>query len=93
MLFADLLSNPVFSTNILLFTFKSLDNQVSPYLSDIIQFYVPSLELRSSADTRLLRLPPAHFNSSGRRAIFCKVPLLWDSLPYSLRPFFFYSIS
>ena len=50
-----------------------------------IQICFPSRQLRSSADTRLLRLPSAHLKSSGERAFLHQGPLLWNNLPYSLR--------
>ena len=67
-----------------LLTSKSLNNQPS-CRSDLIQLYVPSRQLRSPADTRLLRLSSAHHKSSGRHAFFYQLPLLWDNQPYSLR--------
>ena len=71
-------------------TSKSMNNHAPSYISDLIQHYAPSRQLRSSADTRL---PSAHLKSSGRRAFFLilflyfynQSPLLWNSLPYSLR--------
>ena len=45
--------------------------------SDLVQVHVPSRQLHSSADTRLLRLPPAHLKrSSGRRAFFYQAPAI-----------------
>ena len=60
-------------------TFKPISNQAPSYLSDLIQQYIPSRQIRSSADTRL---PSADLKSSGRRAFFYQSPLLWNnSLP------------
>ena len=64
---------------------KSQDSVHRPTcLSDLIQLYVPSRQLRSSADTRLLPLPSAHLKSSGRR-LFLSVTITleqWNSLHY-----------
>ena len=54
----------------ILLTFKSLANQAPSYLSDLIQLYVPSRQLRSSANTRLFRLQSTHLRSCGQRASF-----------------------
>ena len=48
--------------NILPLTFKSLNNQAPSYLFDLIHLYIPSRQLRSSADTRPLRLPSAQLS-------------------------------
>ena len=42
---------------LLLLIFKSLSNQAPSYRSNLFQLCVPSRQLRSSADIRLLRLP------------------------------------
>ena len=68
--------------NINILIFKSLNSPSC--LSDLIQLYVTSSQPRSSAHTRLLRLPSAHLKSSGRRAFFYQSPLLWNKLRYSL---------
>ena len=64
-------------------TFKPVSNQAPYYLSDLIQQYVPSRQIRSSADTCL---PSADLKSSGRRAFFYQSPLLWLwIIPFPLR--------
>ena len=71
---------------IIILYFKSLNSQAPSHLSDLVQLHVPSRELRSSADTRLLRLPSAHLKFSGLRAFFYQAPMLWNNnLPYFLR--------
>ena len=42
---------------LLLLAFKSVNNNGPSYLSDPLKFYIPSRQLRSSSDTRLLRIP------------------------------------
>ena len=70
---------------VLLLVYKSLHDLAPPYLSDLLQFYVPPRQLRSSADTRLLRIPSARLKTSGQRAFRYQAPTLWNSLPLSLR--------
>ena len=48
-------------------------------LFDLIQFCVPSRQLRSSADTRLFRLLFEHIKSSGR-PLFYQASSLWNNL-------------
>ena len=50
-----------------------------------IQLYVSSRQLRSSANIRILRLPPAHLKSCDQRAFFCQAPILWKNPSYTLR--------
>ena len=69
---------------ILLLTFDLLNNRWSTScLSDLL-LYVPSRQIRSSADTRLLRLPSLPLKFSGQRAFFHQAPLLWNNLPYRI---------
>ena len=78
----------------LLLTFKSLNNEVASYLSDLIQLYVPSrqlyvpsCQLRSSADTPIpsssIRSPQVFWST--HLLLFYQAPLLWNNLPCSLR--------
>ena len=62
-------------------SFQPMSNQAPSYLSDLIQQYVPSRQIRSAADTRL---PSADLKSSGRRAFFYQSPLLWI-IPFRLQ--------
>ena len=78
-LYVGFLSNPAFSTKMIILYLNSLNSQAPSYLSDLVQLHVPCRELRSSADTRLLRLPSAHLKFSGRRAFFCEEPILWNN--------------
>ena len=70
---------------VLLLVFKALNDLAPSYLSDLIHLYVPSRQLRSSADTRVLRLPPVRLSSAGQRSFNYQAPALWNNLPYSLR--------
>ena len=70
---------------ILLLTFKVLNNLGPSYLSDLLQLYTPSRTLRSSADTRLLRIPSFRLKSFGHRTFLYQAAVLWNGLPQSLR--------
>ncbi len=70
---------------ILLLTFKALNGYGPSYLSDLLQYYTPSRQLRSSSDTCLLCIPRFHRKSFGQRSFACQAPTLWNKLPQSLR--------
>ena len=55
------------------------------YLSDLFTIYSPSRTLRSSADTRLFRLPTFTRKQHGQRSFSFSAAKLWNSLPYPLR--------
>ena len=65
--------------------FKSVSNDGPSYLSDLLKFYIPSRQLRSSSDTRLLRIPSFRLKSFGQRKFSYQASVLWNSLPISLR--------
>ena len=54
-----------FEYKLLLLAFKSVNNDGPSYLSDLLKFYIPSRQLRSSSDTRLLRIPLFRLQSFG----------------------------
>ena len=70
---------------LLLLAFKSVNNDGLSYLSDLLKFYMPSRQLRSSSDTRLLRISSFRLKSSGQRKFSYLASVLWNSLPISLR--------
>ena len=70
---------------LLLLAFKSVNNDGPSYLSDLLKFYIPSRQLRSSSDTRLLRIPSFRLKSFGQRKFSYQASVLWNSLPISLR--------
>ena len=55
------------------------------YLSDLLCLYVPSRSLRSSADTRIFRIPTREKKFQGQRAFSHLGPVTWNKLPYSVR--------
>ena len=83
-LYTGLLSNPMFSTKLVLSRFGLLGN-LNHY--DIPLLYTPSRQLRSSADTWLLRLLSSHLKSCGQRAAFHQAPLLWNNPPTPFETF------
>jgi hypothetical protein len=61
-------------------------NQTAPqYLSDIVSIYTPSRTLRSSADSRLFKIPRYNKKTQGQRSFSHYAPSLWNNLPYSVR--------
>ena len=69
-----------------LLCFKCITMKSAPvYLSDLLQLYTPSRDLRSSADARLLRRPFARTKSFGERAFCYQAPVVWNQLPHSVR--------
>ena len=70
---------------LLLLAFKSVNNDDPSYLSDFLKFYIPSRQLHSSSDTRLLRIPSFCPKSFGQRKFSYQASVLWNSLPISLR--------
>ena len=70
---------------LLLLAFTSVNNDGPSYLSDLLKFYFPSRQLRSSSDTRLLRIPSFRLKSFGQRKFLYQASVLWNSLPISLR--------
>ena len=55
------------------------------YLSDFLRIYTPSRQLRSSSDTRILRIPTVRTKTFGRRSFSVQGPTLWNQLPKNLR--------
>ena len=67
--------------------FKVLTGDAPAYLSDLLHVYVPSRTLRSSADTRIFRLPNHRPNRKqhGERAFSYAAVHHWNNLPYTVR--------
>ena len=65
--------------------FTILTGTAPPYLADLLEVYVPSRSLRSSADSRIFRIPRRHKKSHGQRAFSYFGPVTWNQLPYSIR--------
>ena len=67
------------------FCFESLSGSATTYLSDLLHLYTPSRQPRSSADTRVLRIPPFRTRFSGQRSFSCQASTTWNQLPSSIR--------
>ena len=65
--------------------FKSPNGSAPTYLSDLLHLYTPSRQLRSSADTRVFRIPSFRTKSSGQRSFSYQAPTTWNKLPASIR--------
>ena len=55
------------------------------YLSDILHVYIPSRDLRSSSDLKLLRVPRVVTKTFGESSFSYAAPTTWNSLPQQLR--------
>ena len=69
---------------IILFAFKALNGLAPPYLSELLQPYIPSRSLRS-ADQLLLAIPQTRLKCRGERAFAVAAPKLWNALPLHIR--------
>ena len=54
-------------------------------LSDLLRVYSPSRQLRSSSNSRTLRIPYIKTRTFGRRSFFHAAPSVWNSLPHEIR--------
>ena len=64
--------------------FRHFEHSLPPYLSAELQVYQPSRTLRSS-NQRLLKIPTTKLKSYGNRSFSYQAPVIWNSLPESLR--------
>ena len=55
------------------------------YLSELLHVYTPSRTLRSSSDSRILKIQQYKHKTHGFRTFSCFGPLIWNSLPQDLR--------
>ena len=65
--------------------FNAITSTYPVYLSDLLFLYSPSRSLRSSADTRLLKIPLYKCKTKGDRVFFYFGPSDWNSLPLHIR--------
>ena len=66
-------------------TYSSLFDSCPIYLSNLLQLYSPTRQLRSSNDTRILSKPSFNTKSFGSRRFSHQSPLLWNSLLSKVR--------
>ena len=71
--------------NLSLLCFKIITHQALINLSELLHLYTPSLQLRSSADTRVFRIPSFRAKSNGQRSFLYQAPVIWNQLPVSVR--------
>lgn len=69
---------------ILLLTYKALNGQAPSYITELLEPYAPTRNLRSSSKN-LLKIPPVKLVSYGHRCFSFAAPSLWNSLPDIIR--------
>ena len=69
---------------ILLLTFKALHGLAPSYITELISVYKPKRTLRSSKEL-LLSTQPFNLKTYGYRCFSVSAPVLWNSLPSSIR--------
>ena len=65
--------------------FKCLHGLAPEYLRNILEIYKPTRALRSAQDNLILKKPVMNYKSYGEKSFYFYGPLVWNSLPYSLR--------
>ena len=65
--------------------FNAINGSGPACLSGLLHVYTPSRTLRSSSDTRMLKIQQYKRKSHGFRAFPCFGPHIWNSLPQDLR--------
>ena len=70
---------------LLTLTFPAVSGSGPEYLSELIHAYIPTRQLRSSSDTRLLKIPYVRTKTYGERSFSFQAPTKWNRLPYNLR--------
>ena len=71
-------------SQILLLTYKALNGQAPSYITELLEPYVPTRNLRSSSKN-LLKVPSVKLVSYGHRCFSFVSPSLWNSLPNNIR--------
>ena len=65
--------------------YSSLSDYGPEYLSRVLQIYIPSRQLRSSSDNRVLHVPSVKTETFGHRSFSYAGPMIWNKLPYDIR--------
>ena len=68
----------------LMYTYKSLNGLAPEYLAELLHLYTPGRPLRS-ANHHLLDVPNFRLDTFGRRAFMVAAPVLWNSLPTTIK--------
>lgn len=69
---------------LLLLTYKCLNDQGPIYLKDMISYYEPRVNLRST-NQKLLETRRYKLKNYGRRCFAYAAPIYWNSIPYDIR--------
>ena len=64
--------------------FNAVNGSGPAYISELLHVYTLSRTLRSSSDTRILKIQQYKHKSRGFRAFSCFGPHIWNSLPQDL---------
>ena len=65
--------------------FNAINVSGPAYIPELLHVYTPSRALRSSSDTRMLKIQQYKRKSHGFHAFSCFGPHIWNSLPQVLR--------
>ena len=65
--------------------YNSVTASTPQYLADLLQIYTPSRTLRSTADTRKVKIALIKKKYSGQRSFSYQGPVTWNNLPFSIR--------
>ena len=65
--------------------FGAINSSGSAYLSELLHVYTPSRTLRSSSDTRMLKIQQHKRKTHGFHTFSCFGPHNWNSLPLDLK--------
>ena len=65
--------------------FNSVSSIAPLYLSQLLNIYTPSRQLRSSGDTRIFKIPCVRSKTFGQRSFSYQGPTTWNELPFSVR--------
>jgi hypothetical protein len=55
------------------------------YLSELLNIYIPSRQLRSASDTRMFKIPLFKTKTNGQRSFSYQAPTIWNKLPANIR--------
>ena len=66
-------------------SFSAINGSGPAYLSELLHVYTPSRTLRSSSDTRMLKIQQYIRKTHGFRTFSCFGPHIWNSLAQDLR--------
>ena len=65
--------------------YKHFDGTLAPYLSAVLTSRIPNRTLRSSTENNLTVPEKPNLKSAGERAFRYNTPVVWNSLPITLR--------